>query len=52
MEITFVHHGKAIIDDILRIVDDQVDRLRYRHITKGLHELKINKYNYSLLIVI
>ena len=26
MEITFVHHGKAIIDDILRIVDDQVDR--------------------------
>lgn len=40
MEITFVHHGKAIIDDILRIVDDQVDRLRYRHIQKTFMNLK------------
>lgn len=50
--ITIAHHGKAIIDSILRIVDDQVDRLRYRHITRDLHELKINKYNNSLLVVI
>ena len=50
--ITISHHGKAIIDSILRIIDDQVDRIRYRHITKDHHVLKMNKYNNSLLVVI
>lgn len=43
IDITITHHGKAIKDNILDLVDDQVDSLRYRHLTKDHHVLILSK---------
>jgi len=46
-EIAFniVHHDKAIKDNIISIIDNLVDFLRYRHLTKNSHKLimRINR---------
>ena len=41
--ITISHSGKAIKEDLMGIVDDRVDSLRYRHLSKDRHTLKIRK---------
>lgn len=43
IDIVISHGGKAVKADILDIVKDQVDRLRYRHSNKDRHILKISK---------
>ena len=43
ININISHSGKAIKDDIMGIIEDQVDRLRYRHMSKDHHILKISK---------
>ncbi len=39
--ITVEHHGKAIKNNILDIINDQMDYLHYQHQTKDSHKLKI-----------
>jgi len=41
--ISIVHHGKAIDDNIISIIEEQVDHISYRHQAKDKHELKIRK---------
>ena len=43
IDIVISHSGKAINGDIIGIVKDQVDRLRYFHLSKNRHTLKISK---------
>jgi len=41
--IYIVHHGKAIKNKNVENVKNQVDNLRYRHLTKDSHVLEIKK---------
>ena len=43
IDIIISHSGKAIKDDMMGIIEDQVDRLHYRHLSKDSHTLKISK---------
>ena len=41
IEITIAHDGRAIKQDLMQIIDDQVSRLHYLHLAKDRHILTV-----------